>query len=244
MPFVSPRFSGDTVLEEIRNDPDTGTKKLGPGSPASSVEKVQQALFDLQWPQFNDPPVTDASTFVVGVYGPATTQAVLRYKTHYDIHFPPSDPAGSGFIDGFAGPRTLQRLDPQIALFDDAAAAIAAKALDLEAQGITVQLDTVVGVFPLTDTRGLFQSATIDGSDGLIAFKRDTGAHEFHGNIAVEFGNQGGFAGRFGFPTSDEHDDGPGIRRSDFERGSLRLDVQTGTVSVVGTLPRLPDPEY
>jgi hypothetical protein len=244
MPFVSPRFSGDTVLEEILNDPDTGTKKLGPGSPASSVEKVQQVLFDLGWPQLNVPPITDASTFVVGAYGPATTQAVLRYKTHYDIHFPPSDPPGRGLIDGFAGPRTLQKLDGHIALLDDGAAAIATKALDLEAQGITVQLDTAIGLIPLLDTRGVAQAATIDGSDGFIAFKRDIGAHEVHGNILLEFGNQGGFAGRFGFPTSDEHGDGPGTRRSDFERGSLRLDVQTGNVSVVGTLPRLPDPGY
>ena len=42
--FRSPRFSGDAVLEEILRDPDTGTKKLGPGSPeAESIKKVQQA---------------------------------------------------------------------------------------------------------------------------------------------------------------------------------------------------------
>jgi hypothetical protein len=38
--FRSLRFSGDAVLEEILRDPDTGTKKLGPGSPeAESIKK-------------------------------------------------------------------------------------------------------------------------------------------------------------------------------------------------------------
>ena len=56
--FRSPRFSGDPVLEEILRDPDTGTKKLGPGSPeAESIKKVQQALFDLMWTQRIDTPV-------------------------------------------------------------------------------------------------------------------------------------------------------------------------------------------
>ena len=114
--FRSPRFSGDPVLEEILRDPDTGTKKLGPGSPeAESIAKVQQALFDLMWTQRIDTPVSDPSQFVIGVFGPITTKTSLAYKQHYDIHFPPDAP--TGFIDHFVGPRTLDLLDEQCVLF-------------------------------------------------------------------------------------------------------------------------------
>ena len=96
--FRSPRFSGDPVLEEILRDPDTGTKKLGPGSPeAESIKKVQQALFDLMWTQRIDTPVSDPSQFVIGVFGPITTKTALAYKQHYDIQSPPDAP--TGFID-------------------------------------------------------------------------------------------------------------------------------------------------
>jgi hypothetical protein len=242
--FQSPRFKGDADLEEILNDPDTGTKKLQAGSPSASVAKVQQALFDLHWPQGNNPPVTDESTFVIGTYGPATTQAVLRYKKHYDIHFPPSEPGGSGLIDGFAGPQTMKRLDAQIALLDEGASAIEAKAQALQAQGIAVVLDTQVGNVPLLDSPGVFRLATIAGADGSISFTRRVGAHETHGNIAAEYLRQGGQTGGFGFPTSDEHDVGPGIRRSDFEHGALSYDFQTGVVSVVGTPPPPPEVRF
>ena len=103
--FRSSRFSGDAVLEEILRDPDTGTKKLGPGSPeAESIKKVQQALFDLMWTQRIDRPVSEQSQFVIGIFGPITSKTALAYKQHYDIHFPPDAP--SGFIDHFVGPRT------------------------------------------------------------------------------------------------------------------------------------------
>ena len=116
--FRSPRFSGDAVLEEILRDPDTGTKKLGPGSPeAESIKKVQQALFDLMWTQRIDTPVSDPSQFVIGIFGPITSKTALAYKQHYDIHFPPDAP--SGFIDHFVGPRTLDLLDEQCVLFDE-----------------------------------------------------------------------------------------------------------------------------
>ncbi len=36
--FVSGRFDEDALLEEILNDPDTGTKKLQAGSPPESVK--------------------------------------------------------------------------------------------------------------------------------------------------------------------------------------------------------------
>lgn len=76
MEFESPRFAGDSVLEEILNDPDTGTKKLQPGSPVESVTKVQQALFELGWTSRIDTPVLDPAVFVIGIYGPLTTKTV------------------------------------------------------------------------------------------------------------------------------------------------------------------------
>jgi hypothetical protein len=64
--FKSLRFAGDPVLEEILNDPDTGTKKLQPGSDPDAVRRVQQAFFDLGWTLTVSPPVTDPSIFVIG----------------------------------------------------------------------------------------------------------------------------------------------------------------------------------
>ncbi len=75
--FQSPRFAGDQVLEEILNDPDTGTKKLGPGSPPDSVRRLQQALYDLAWTFKITPPVHEQRDFVVGNYGPLTTKTVV-----------------------------------------------------------------------------------------------------------------------------------------------------------------------
>ena len=49
MQFKSPRFAGDVVLQQILDDPDTGTKKLQSGSDSSAVQKVQALLFDLDW---------------------------------------------------------------------------------------------------------------------------------------------------------------------------------------------------
>ena len=66
MQFDSPRFAGDALLEDILNDPDTGTKKLQKHSPADAVRKVQQALFDMNWPLRMLPPITDESVFVDG----------------------------------------------------------------------------------------------------------------------------------------------------------------------------------
>ena len=118
--FQSSRFAGDQLLLAILNDPDTGTLKLGPGSPPDSVKRLQQAVFDLGWTLRIDPPFPDQDQFVIGVYGPVTTKTVLAFKTHHDIHFPPSAP--TGFIDGFAGPRTFERLDSDCVPFDASSA--------------------------------------------------------------------------------------------------------------------------
>jgi hypothetical protein len=152
MEFSSPRFAGDALLEDILNDPDTGKLKLKSGSPADSVTKVQQALFDLGWSMRTDAPTSDHVTFVDGDYGPLTSSAVLAYKTHYDIHFPPQEPTGS--FDGFAGPRTLKSLDGHCRALDEGAAVLdgmatvvaAASASDV-AEAPTVTDDTAIQTY-------------------------------------------------------------------------------------------------
>jgi hypothetical protein len=241
--FASPRFIGDTVLEDILNDPDTGTKKLQSGSPAASVTKVQQALFDMAWNLRANPAVEDENVFVDGSYGPATIRTVLNYKIYFDIHFPPSEPFGS--YDGFAGPRTLRHLDSHVVLFDEAVTAINAKVADLQAAGTSVQMPVSNAVEERTRTvpaaSGAGHLATIDGAQGVILFKRGIGAFEVHGDIFQTYVAEGFANGAFGFPISDEHDDGAGFRRSEFENGSLRLEQSTGQVQLIGPAATAPE---
>lgn len=234
MDFQSPRFAGDAVLEDILNDPDTGTKKLQKNSPAGPVRKVQQALFDLNWSLRVIPPITAEAVFVDGDYGPDTTRVVLAYKTQYDIHFPPDAP--TGLIDGFAGPRTLRKLDSHCVRLDAGIAAIEQKAADLQGDGLSVQLDTTPpATAPVLGTGGAFRSAEIEGAGGAIFHDSGIGAFEVHSRIFVEYKALNGPTGSLGFPTSDEHDDDPGFRRSDFQQGSLVLDLETDVVDVVDT---------
>ena len=229
--FQSPRFAGDQLLLAILNDPDTGTLKLGPGSPPDSVKRLQQAVFDLGWTLRIDPPFPDQDQFVIGVYGPVTTKTVLAFKTHHDIHFPPSAP--TGFIDGFAGPRTFERLDSDCVPFDASIRAIEEKADALRAAGMTVDLDSVPpSTLPILGTRIAARHAFFDGEPGAIYHSAITDAHEVHGDLFAEFLAQGGVAGPLGAPVSDVHDDG-GHLRSDFEHGSLVLDPATGVVELI-----------
>ena len=111
MPFKSPRFAGNAVLEEILADPDTGTKKLAKHSPEDAVRLAQKALIDLHWVEpyrRADGTILVPQQFVDGDYGPWTTATVLAYKKRYGICYPPGDPNGT--YDGYTGPRTLQRL--------------------------------------------------------------------------------------------------------------------------------------
>jgi hypothetical protein len=237
--FESPRFAGDALLEEILNDPDTGTKKLGPGSPADSVMKLQQALFDLLWTEEIAPPVTSHDAFVIGIYGPKTTEIVTTYKRHYGIHFP-GDPPDQ--FDGFAGPRTFRRLDEQCVLFDEAVAAIATKAAELTDAGIPATLTGVSerGTIREIGTSGTFTTADIGATQGAILYKRGIGAFEVHGRIFDEYLKTGLGEGAFGFPITDEHDDGPGFVASDFEFGKLRCELATGVVAPTGPSPAAP----
>lgn len=71
--FASPRFAGNTLLEEILNDPNTGSKKLRKNSEVDAVRRVQKALFDLGWSLRIDEPAADEQVVVDGAYGLATS---------------------------------------------------------------------------------------------------------------------------------------------------------------------------
>jgi hypothetical protein len=231
MEFESPRFQGDAELFDILNDPDTGTRKLGPGSPPGSVRRLQQALFDLGWTLRIDPPFDDEANFVIGIYGPITTKTVLAYKTHYDIHFPPSAP--TGFIDGFAGPRTFQILDHHCVLHDASAEAIEGKAAELREMGVDVQLDEIrPTTLPILGTHGCMRSAQIDGQIGGIWQERDIGAFEVHGPIAEKYVSMHHAGGQLGFPTSDVFQEDTDTSRSDFQHGIIRYHVSTDQTEV------------
>lgn len=225
--FESVRFQGDPVLLSILNSPDDGSQKLKKGSPADSVTRVQRALLDLHWAR-QVAAIAEAD-FVDGDYGPATVATVAAYKRNYGITFPPGDP--SGVIDGFTGPRTLQQLDFHMVVFDEAVAAIEAKAADLQAGGLPVELVADAdspATFTIEGTPGAGRMALIDGTTGEVVFTRATGAHEVHGAIYIEWIKRGYVTGPLGFPISDELDAGDGLRLSQFQGGTLHFNVVTG----------------
>jgi len=234
MEFRSARFAGDPLLREIFEDPDSGTRKLGPGSPAASVALVQQALWDLTIVEAVDSQITHA-TFVLGSYGPLTMRAVIAYKTRYDIHFPPDEPVG--FIDEFAGPRTLRRLDGHCALLDLAVESILAKARDLQAGGMALVLPphpdpAAPTTIPVPGTTGCERSFFLGAEvRGHVYFRPELDAFEVHGVIDHFYREEaGGPAGPLGFPVSDREDREDGaIAR--FQGGDLVLDAQTGAVT-------------
>lgn len=246
--FRSPRFAGDPLLVDILNDPDTGTKKLQAGSPPESVRTLQEALFDLTWNlKTAQPLLRERAEFVVGIYGPKTTDAVKAFKTRYGIHFPPSAP--TGFIDGLAGPRTLAKLDEVCVVFDACVAAIEAKAQQLIGNGVDVVITpSEHRTFPIERTSGTFTPAHIAGAAGAIFFKKGLGeASEVHGNIFDAYLPT--FAGGpFGFPITDEEDviDLPGFRASHFEHGRMRCELATGVVDQLlsETVPPEADPVF
>lgn len=243
MDFKSARFAGNSSLEEILNDPDTGQLKLGPGSPADDVTPVQRALFDLGWPLRVVPPIPPmtADDFADGDFGTKTENTVLAYKHVYDIHYPPTAPTGLGLIDSFVGPRTLRRLDAQIDFFDLSKDAIDAKIADLIANGVDVAADPAAGDWQEIQ-RGhtaVMRFVIVDGAQGAIFNTLDVGTFEVHGAIFFAYMPR---QDTLGMPTSDEHDGPPGTRESDFEHGVLRCDLATAEVEQTGVIgnPQLP----
>ena len=236
MQFRSPRFIGDPVLEAILSDPDTGTKKLGPGNlERDSIKKVQQALFDLLWTQRIDTPVSDPSQFVIGIFGPITSKTVLAYKQHYDIHFPPSAP--TGIIDHFVGPRTLDLLDEQSVLFDECDAALAAKAAEVAAAtGARHDGPTL----PILGTFGAMRLHTEGGLPGILSglwFRRGLiTASRVFGAIYEEYERRGFEKGHLGFPIFDQLMDGqPGRFFQNFEHGQIRM--EDGEILILDDAP-------
>ncbi len=130
-------------------------------------------------------------------------------------------------------------------LFDEAVDAINQKVVDLQAAGVSVQMP-VSSAEPdrfriVPAAMGVNHLATIDGAVGAIFYKRGVGAFEVHGAIVQAYHDQGFSNGKFGFPTSDEHDDGAGFRRSDFELGSILCELSTGQVTFLGPAATAPD---
>jgi hypothetical protein len=243
--FESPRFADDPLLLDILNDPDTGKKKLGPGSPPGSVRTLQEAVFDLTWNlQTSEPVIRTRAEFVVGVYGPKTTQAVRAFKTRYGIRFPPDDP--DGVVDGLAGPRTLARLDRTCVLLDQAIAAIAQKARDLIDRGVDVTFDPMERLAtPCEGTSGAWTPAQVAGTFGGIFFRRGHGeANEVHGNIFDTY-LQSFVRGPLGFPITDEEEinDLPGFVASHFQHGRLRCELATGVVDELVSEIAEPEPD-
>lgn len=232
MDYESPRFQGNADLLRILNDPDTGTAKLGPGSPAEAVARLQQALFDLAWTLRIDPPFPDESQFVIGVFGPVTTRTVLAYKTHYDLRFPPDDP--NGFIDGFAGPRTMQHLDPQCVLHDASHVAIELKAEELRADGIDVVFDsTTPTTRPILGTSGVTRRATLGPELAGFWHTAETGAHMVHGPIVEKYVELDHAHGRLGFPVTDVFTEDPFTLRCEFEHGIIKHFPGEGRTEVI-----------
>lgn len=238
MEFESPRFAGDDLLVQILNDPDTGTLKLGPGSPKGSVSNLQQALWDLHWAKHASPEIVH-SAFVIGVYGPITKKAVTEYKTRYGIHFPPDAP--DGFIDEFAGPRTFRRLDRHCVVLDRATGPLFAKFSELRDGGLELELPPdpkkdpdVPRTDPLPKTAGAALQVLVGDDDrGRIYFRPETGAFLVSGAIETFYRTSaGGPAGRLGFPTTDEFVDDQGNFANEFEGGTLTRDPLTDVVTM------------
>jgi hypothetical protein len=84
--FTSPRFSGDTLLEDILNDPNpaAGSKKLDSQSPKPSVERGQQAdqhvvLFD-EGVEAISRKVSDLQAAGVNVQMPVSNALAERFR--------------------------------------------------------------------------------------------------------------------------------------------------------------------
>ncbi len=75
---------------------------------------------------------------------------------------------------------------------------------------VTGELTTADGVGRYNEFQG-----------GVIYWTPSTGAHEVHGAILIKWTALGREASCLGYPTSDEHTDGNGDPRSDFERGYI-----------------------
>lgn len=218
MEFMSQRFAGNTLLEQILNDPDTGTLKLQAGSPATAVKPVQKALLDLRWPAEVVPPVP-LDGFDDGTWGTNTQNTVLTYKRCFRVVFP-----GDHSIDGLVGPRTLWLLDKHITWYDSFVTEIDGKIAELQASG--------ANVVPGDAAKAVRQAAvkrdvTVDGVTGAVFTSRDTPPLLVSSPILEAYLDR---VRSFGAPVSDETDGPDGTREQAFQFGTLRHDPATGQV--------------
>lgn len=218
MEFLSPRFAGNALLQQILDDPDTGTVKLQPGSPADAVRPVQKALLDLRWPAEVVPPVPLAG-FDDGAFGGNTESTVLAYKRCFRVVFP-----GASAIDGFVGPRTLWLLDKHITWFDSLLAEVDGFIADLQASGATVVAGDAAKAIRQP---ALKRAVTVDGVDAAVFNSKDTEPVLVRSPILEAYLDR---VRSFGAPVSEEQDGPDGTREQLFQFGTLRHDPGTGQV--------------
>ena len=218
MEFLSPRFAGNALLQQILDDPDTGTVKLQPGSPADAVRPVQKALLDLRWPAEAVPPVPLAG-FDDGAFGGNTESTVLAYKRCFRVVFP-----GAPSVDGFVGPRTLWLLDKHITWFDSLLAEVDGFIADLQAAGATVVPGNAAKAIRQP---ALKRDVTVDGVDAAVFNSQDTEPVLVRSPILEAYLDR---VRSFGAPVSEEQDGPDGTRDQMFQFGTLRHDPGTGQV--------------
>ena len=71
-----------------------------------------------------------------------------------------------------------------------------------------------------------------DYRGGSIYWSAATGARALTGPVKDRYRQVGAQNSALGFPTTDEYVVSPGVRRNDFERGSISYDETTGEISV------------
>jgi hypothetical protein len=249
--LTSSRFAGNAVLESIRQDPDTGTKKLQKHSDVEAVRLVQEAIYDLNWAQPfpGEEGYPARSKFVDGDYGPTTTGSVTAFKSHYRIVFPPGSP--TGVIDGFVGPRTLERLDRQIAHRDEMLDVFTDKVGELQQAGLPVRLfaidDEPPPLVPWLGSGRYMRWWTNWGSDaeletGILVGSSREDVFEVHGPVFRRWWELDGCTGRYGPPTSDVKPDGSGGYVSTFAHGEIAVDGAGNVVERPSPVAYVPPP--
>ena len=222
MELMSPRFAGNPLLQQILDDPDTGTVKLQPGSPADAVTPVQRALLDLRWPAEVVPPVP-LDGFDDGDFGQNTENTVLTYKRCFRVVFP-----GTASIDGLVGPRTLWLLDKHITWYDSLLTEVDTKIAELQAAGASI----VTGdASKAIRQAALKRSVTVDGVEAAVFTSRSTSPVLVRTPILEAYLDR---VRAFGAPIADERDGPDGTREQEFEFGVLSHDPATGAVARVG----------
>jgi uncharacterized protein with LGFP repeats len=108
-----------------------------------------------------------------------------------------------------------------VVLYDELATAYVRSGAEAGPLGLPTAPEQVVG-------NGRAQTT----EQGRISRGEGLGAFFCRGPIATRYVELGAELGSLGWPTSDEYRPAEGVRRNDFERGSISYDEQSGTVTV------------